>query len=152
MVLRIIIFLFLNFAALGIGGFFTSTGVSSDWYTNMNQAPWTPPGWVFGAAWTSIMICFSVYMAEVWKDNPSKGMLLSLYALQWLLNVAWNPIFFKYQAVFPALLIILALTLLIGYILFVYSGSLKWHSLWIAPYFIWLLIASSLNAYIYFYN
>ncbi len=59
MVVRVIIFLVINFAALALGSIFTSAGVSSDWYTNLNQAPWTPPGWVFGAAWTSIMIFFA---------------------------------------------------------------------------------------------
>ncbi|MEM6378823.1 MAG: TspO/MBR family protein, partial [Bacteroidota bacterium] len=57
MLARVIIFLILNFVALGIGGFFTGPGTSSEWYNNLNQAPWTPPGWVFGAAWTTIMIC-----------------------------------------------------------------------------------------------
>jgi tryptophan-rich sensory protein len=50
---RLIIFLALNFAALAIGGLFTSKGVSSDWYAGIAKAPWTPPGWAFGAAWTT---------------------------------------------------------------------------------------------------
>ena len=42
-------------------------GPMTDWYINLNQAPWSPPGWVFGAAWTTIMICFSIYMAYLFK-------------------------------------------------------------------------------------
>ncbi|NBN98947.1 MAG: hypothetical protein EBV19_06865 [Flavobacteriia bacterium] len=45
----ILLFLFLNFGALAIGGSFTADGVASDWNQNLNKAPWTPPGWVFGA-------------------------------------------------------------------------------------------------------
>ena len=67
MVLRVIIFLVLNFAALGLGGLFTSKGVPSDWYQHLNKAPWTPPGWAFGFAWTLIMICFSFYMVLIEK-------------------------------------------------------------------------------------
>ncbi|MDG2281196.1 MAG: tryptophan-rich sensory protein, partial [Flavicella sp.] len=52
MIKRILLFLVLNFTALAVGGLFTGTGVSSDWYQNLNQAPWTPPGWVFGFMWT----------------------------------------------------------------------------------------------------
>lgn len=63
MIARIALFLVLNFAALGIGGLFSGQGVPSDWYTGLNKAPWTPPGWVFGSAWTIIMICFAIYMA-----------------------------------------------------------------------------------------
>ena len=67
MILRIFLFLIINFGGLFIGGLFTGEGVPSDWYQNLNKAPWTPPGWVFGAAWTTIMICFSVYMAILWE-------------------------------------------------------------------------------------
>ena len=45
-----VLFFVLNFAALALGGLFTGSGVTSDWYTKANQAPWTPPGFVFGLA------------------------------------------------------------------------------------------------------
>ena len=41
MVLRIIIFLLINFTGLFSGGLFTQEGVPSDWYQNLNKAPWT---------------------------------------------------------------------------------------------------------------
>lgn len=152
MILKLIIFLALNFGALALGGLFTSQGVSSDWYLNLSKAPWTPPGWVFGFAWTSIMLCFSFYMAEAWTLIENKKFLITVYTLQWILNVGWNPAFFYYHKVFTALCIIGALTLLIGIMLFFYWQSLKLKSVLILPYFIWLLIASSLNGYIYFKN
>ena len=67
MVLRIIIFLLINFTGLFLGGLFTQEGVPSDWYQNLNKAPWTPPGWLFGFAWTTIMICFSIFLSVLWK-------------------------------------------------------------------------------------
>ena len=57
MIKRLFVFLLINFGALALGGLFTSDGVISDWYEQLNKAPWTPPGWVFGAAWTTIMVC-----------------------------------------------------------------------------------------------
>lgn len=152
MITRVIIFLVLNFAALGIGGLFTGDGVSSLWYTELSKAPWTPPGWVFGTAWTLIMVCLAFYMAYAWDQIPNKKLLLGLYILQWVLNVAWNPIFFYYQAVAPGLVVISALTILVGFMLFYYWPQLKAKSLLIAPYLIWLLIATSLNAYILLNN
>ena len=81
MVFRLIIFLALNFGALAIGGLFTSKGVPSDWYVDLNKAPWTPPGWVFGTAWTTIMISFGVYMAYLWPVNEYKNLLICLYVI-----------------------------------------------------------------------
>ncbi len=149
---RIVLFLLLNFTALAIGGFFTGKGVPSEWYAHLNKAPWTPPGWVFGVAWTFIMFCFAFYMAYLWKASNKKGLISALYAIQLLLNISWNPIFFQFQNILFGLIVITSLTLLIGFLLFHFHSSLKIKSVLILPYFIWLLIATSLNAYILFYN
>ena len=152
MIIRLIIFLVLNFGALAIGGFFTGDGVPSDWYADLTKAPWTPPGWVFGAAWTTIMLCFSIYMAYLWPVVKSEKVLIGLYGIQLILNIAWNPAFFYFHHVLGGLLIISLLTFLLGYLLISYLPKLRLKSLLIAPYFIWLIIATSLNAYIWLYN
>jgi len=152
MIIRLIIFLVLNFGALALGAFFTSKGVPSEWYLNINKAPWTPPGWVFGAAWTFIMICFAVYMSYLWPTTENKNLIIGLYLVQLILNIGWNPTFFYFHNVLAGFLIISGLTILIGYILLSYSPTLKIKSLLLAPYLIWLLIATSLNAYILLKN
>ncbi len=149
MILRLIIFLALNFGALAIGGLFTSKGVSSDWYAELQKAPWTPPGWVFGAAWTTIMICLSIYMAYLWPVSTNRNLLIWLYVIQLILNIGWNPTFFYYHNVLGGLMLICGLTILIGFMLFYYFPQLKLISILIAPYFIWLIIATSLNLYIW---
>lgn len=146
MIKRIILFLVLNFLGLYLGAQFTSSGVSSDWYENLNKAPWTPPGWVFGAAWTFIMICFSFYLAFLW-EKIEKNEFIPLYAIAWLLNVAWNPIFFKMHQMEVGLVVIISLLVIVGIYLFRYWNKLKMKSILILPYFIWMLIATSLNAY-----
>ena len=152
MLIRTIIFLIINFAALGIGGLFTGKGVSSQWYQNLNKAPWTPPGWSFGAAWTFIMIALAFYMAYAWENIPKRNLLIVLFAIQWVLNVSWNPLFFKYHEVMLALIVIVALTVLVALILFLFFGDVKYWSFLLLPYLIWLIIATSLNAYILFKN
>jgi len=152
MIYRLIIFLALNFAALAIGGLFTGQGVPSDWYVELVKAPWTPPGWVFGAAWTTIMICFGVYLALLWPTVENKPLLIGLFVVQWILNVAWNPVFFYYHQVLGGFLLISTLTLLVGFFLYRYWPELRYKSLLILPYFVWLMIAASLNAYIFVKN
>jgi translocator protein len=152
MIVRLIIFLVINFVALGIGGFFTGKGVPSDWYINLTKAAWTPPGWVFGTVWSFIMICLAIYMAYLWPVNQNKNLLLGLYIVQLILNIAWNPTFFYFHNTFGGLLIIVGLTILIGFVLFYYYPTLKIKSILILPYLIWLLIATSLNFYILLKN
>ena len=150
--LNIIGFLFLNFGALALGGLFAWSGAGSNWYAELNKAPWTPTGWVFGFAWTTIMLCFSVYMATLYAKTKSVKTVIILYAIQWMLNVAWNPIFFHLHNPIIGLIVIVALTSLVTYFLFRYRSSQKGFSLLLLPYVIWLFIATSLNAYIVFMN
>ena len=146
------IFLFLNFVALAIGGLATGPGVSSDWYASLNKAPWTPPGWVFGAAWTTIMICFSIFMAFLYQLSAQKSQIIALFAVQWLLNVTWNPVFFNYHWLLIALILISLLTILVGVFLFGFKNKMDSKAWFMLPYFLWLLIATSLNAYALLYN
>ena len=152
MVYRIIIFLVLNFAALGIGGFFTGKGVPSIWYVELNKAPWTPPGWMFGVAWSTIMVCFSVYLSIAYHKLSNRSLLLALFGVQWILNVSWNPTFFYFHYTVLGLNIIILLTLLIGFFLFFYFPKVKYYSILVLPYFVWLCIATSLNAYVVLKN
>ncbi|WP_228851214.1 TspO/MBR family protein [Aegicerativicinus sediminis] len=147
----LILYLVLNFAALGIGSWLMGTGPTGQWYLNLNKAPWTPPGWVFGFAWTTIMVCFSFYLTYLTlfsEDNYFKG----LFAIQWVLNVSWNLIFFNLQLPLLGLIIICLLTIVVFMFLFKYWPLLKLKSILVSPYAIWLCIAVSLNAYIVFKN
>ena len=152
MIYRLVIFLLMNFGALAIGSIFTSKGVPSEWYINLVKAPWTPPGWIFGFAWTTIMICFSIYLAYLWPVVENKSFLIALFIIQWGLNVAWNPTFFYFHNVLAGLFIIVGLTAIVCLFLVYYWPEVKLWSLLILPYLIWLIIATSLNAYILIKN
>ncbi len=152
MIPRLILFLALNFGALALGGIFAGQGAVSDWYDGLQKAPWTPPGWVFGFAWTTIMICFSIFMSMAWEKINNKKKFVLLFSIQWILNVGWNPSFFYYNNVLLGLIIIFSLTLLIAYLLMNYYKTLGSLTFFLLPYLIWLCIATSLNGYILFMN
>ena len=151
MLLYAVLFLFINFSALGIGSYLMNSGPQSNWYLNLNKAPWTPPGWVFGVAWTTIMICFSIYLAYLVGLKLGISFWI-LFGIQFILNVSWNFVFFNQHAIGFGLVVIILLTLIVSYYLFNFRSDMKLKTLLITPYFIWLLIATSLNAYSYFKN
>ncbi len=146
-----IIFLIINYGALGIGSWLMNNGPQTEWYTSLNQAPWTPPGWVFGVAWTTIMLCFSIYMAFLYLKNPSMKVKV-LFSIQFVLNVIWNYIFFNKHLIALGLAVIIGLTIVVALFMFIYKNELKVKTLLILPYFLWLCIATSLNAYILLNN
>ncbi|MBC3846715.1 tryptophan-rich sensory protein [Winogradskyella echinorum] len=148
----LIIFLAINFGGLALGSWLMDSGPTSEWYLNLNKAPWTPPGWVFGAAWTLIMLCFSWYLSVLFHLRKSRFLWL-LYLFQVLLNVSWNWIFFNQHLTNISLVVIILLTLVIFYYFITFrSDKLKNAKYLLLPYLIWLCIATSLNAYIVFNN
>jgi tryptophan-rich sensory protein len=107
---------------------------------------------VFGAAWTLIMVCFSFYMSVSMLKSKNKKQLISLFSIQWILNISWNPIFFYFHNANLGLAVIVLLTALVGYIFIFNRKKIKYFSFLILPYFLWLVIASSLNGYIVIFN
>lgn len=145
------IFLIINFSALGIGSWLMDNGPRSAWYLSLDKAPWTPPGWVFGAAWTTIMVCFSIYLSYLFFHNNSKK-LRFIFGFQVFLNVIWNYIFFNQHFVLLGLITIIALTVVIFHFFFTYKTTTKTVTYLLLPYMIWLIIATSLNAYVLINN
>ncbi|MEM6685760.1 MAG: TspO/MBR family protein, partial [Bacteroidota bacterium] len=91
---RLLIFLLINFGALGLGAYLMNNGPRTEWYADLQKAPWTPPGWVFGFAWTTVMLCFSIFMAKLTEGKNNKT-IIALFAVQFVLNVSWNFVFFN---------------------------------------------------------
>ena len=147
----IIFFIIINFGGLAIGSWLMNNGPLSIWYTSLNQAPWTPEGWVFGAAWTTIMICFSIYLGFLFYRSNTKKIKI-FYLIQIVLNISWNYIFFNQHLVTLALINILLLTSLLFYFFFEFKYKMEKLRYLLLPYMIWLCIATSLNLYILIHN
>ena len=122
--LTFIFFLGLNFGALFLGNVLMNNGATSDWYLNLNKAPWTPAGWVFGAAWTSVMLFFSVYMTFLYQNLKTQKVIL-LYSLHLLFNISWNFIFMNKHMIILGLIDITLLTILMFYFLIAYNKILN---------------------------
>lgn len=145
-----LIFGLINFGGLALGAYLMADGPQTEWYANLNKAPWTPPGWVFGLAWTIIMILFTLYLTALFETKNS--LRVFLFLTQVILNVSWNYIFFNQHLIGAGLVVILLLTALIFYFFFTFKRELKKTSYLLLPYMIWLCIATSLNIYILVHN
>jgi len=147
----ILAFAILNFGALGLGGWLMDGGPTTDWYLELNKAPWTPAGWVFGLAWTSIMICFTFYMAHLFSKAESRWALW-LYSIQLVTNISWNYFFFGRHMMLLGLIVLTILTVVVWMMFFKFKKQMGISSYLLIPYMIWLLVACSLNAYAWLNN
>ena len=117
------------------------------WYNNLNKPVFTPPSWVFAPAWTIlyILIFLSLVIFLGSKTSESKTFGIILFIIQMILNLLWTPIFFYWQNMeFAFIIIILLVLAVIGTITAFYKIS-RIASLLLIPYILWLLFATYLN-------
>ncbi len=145
----LIIFLIINLGSLALGTILMNNGPQTEWYINLNKAPWTPPGWVFGVAWTFIMVCFSFYLADLFSKFKTTAIKIN-FVLQVILNISWNYLFFNQHLVLSGLINLLLLNVVLCYFFFTLSKNNTKYLL--IPYMIWMCIATSLNLYILIHN
>ncbi len=127
------------------GQIFTDIG---PWYRNLRKPPWQPPDWLFGPAWTIIFICAAIAGVVGWHAMPNSAataVLLSLFAVNGVLNVLWSVFFFAMKRPDFAMREVGFLWLSIAalmVVLAIYTG-LAW--LYLLPYLLWVSFASFLN-------
>ena len=78
--------------------------------------------------------------------------LIPLWSLQLLFNCLWSVCFFGLQSPFSGVIAIMILDVLVLLYL-IEAATLRRLAAWLwAPYFVWLMLATYLNIYIYLYN
>jgi tryptophan-rich sensory protein len=78
--------------------------------------------------------------------------LMVLFSLQFVFNVLWNPLFFQWHMSLLALFVLIFIIVLLVFIHMDFSDNKKFNTMLIAPYFLWLMVALSLNLYVVLYN
>ena len=136
-------------AALSValfGGLATDIG---PWYAALKKPGWQPPDWLFGPAWTLIFTLTATAGVLTWNNATSaaeRRLIVTLFALNGLLNVAWTLLFFRLHRPDWALYELLALWSSIA-VLIVLTGRIATAAGWLlVPYLAWVTFAGVLNA------
>ena len=132
-------------AVLTAGGLLTEIG---PWYYELRKPSWQPPDWLFGPAWTTIGILTAWSAAIAWRHapgGPERWVILSLFALNGMLNVGWSLFFFKWHRPDWALMEVVPLWLSV-LLLVLETGSITARAgLLLLPYLLWVTFAAVLN-------
>lgn len=114
------------------------------WYRRLDKPRWTPPGWAFPLAWTTLYLCMAFAAMRV-AQLPDSGQALAFWGAQIAFNTLWTPIFFGLRRMRAALVVMaglwltVAATCLAFWQLDTLAGAL------FAPYLMWVTIAGALN-------
>jgi len=135
-------------AALAVAALGGTVTVIGPWYHHLIKPAWQPPDPAFGLIWTIIFGFSAASGATAWRDAPSRAMrewLIGLFAFNGFLNVLWSLLFFRLQRPDWAFVEVTAFWLSI-LLLILFQARFSRLGAWLlAPYLIWVSIATVLN-------
>ena len=118
-----------------------------DFYDIINKPAYAPSRKLFRPIWSSLYILMFIsfgifYFAPL---SLTKIAALPLFCLQFILNLCWTPVFFRYRkiGVAFAICVVLLVSVILMTILFFKISTLL--GILQIPYILWLTLATKLN-------
>jgi translocator protein len=148
----LVVSLLIVFGIATLGGLLTNLSVAT-WYPTLNKPPWTPSGATIGTVWTILYTFMGIAAWMVWRGRAGgRQRLLTIYAVQLLLNAGWSALFFGLRSPGLALVEIGILWLAILATATTFWRVSKLAAALMVPYLIWVGFAGVLNALIWKMN
>ena len=128
-------------------GWLSGSGYGNDWFDGLTKPEFMPPGWAFGAAWTTLYalmgVAVAMILAEPDSDRKRKGLLL--FFVQLVLNYSWSPIFFAAHDIQLALIVIFVMLAIAAAATAQFLKLRPLAGLLMVPYLAWLCFAAALT-------
>lgn len=121
------------------------------WYKDLKKSKLTPPGFVFGIAWTILYIILAIYFVLALLQKKSE-LALTYFVIQMLINFSWTYVFFTRKLQRLAFVMILLMILFSGLSMWEMLKINKLVAYLLIPYIAWLGFAAYLNGYLIFNN
>lgn len=143
----LILFLAVSQAAGLIGTIFT-VGAIPTWYAALVKPSFSPPDWLFGPVWAILYALIGIAAFILWRERTRlthAARALNYWWLQLFLNAIWSPIFFGYQHLGLALIVIIFLWLAIAATMWQAWKAERLAAYLLIPYLAWVSFATALN-------
>ncbi len=139
---------------LGSASGILAGSATTEWYMQLQKPSFQPPSWVFGPAWTLLYTLIGLALAFIWdkKASPARSTALKIFAVQFFLNLIWSPIFFYWNQIALALVVIIVLWFLIIATIRAFKKIDTRAAYLLIPYLLWVTFATVLNASIVYLN
>jgi len=141
---------------LGVGGLAALlTGSSMADYSQMNQPPLAPPGWLFPVVWTLLYLMMGYASYRVITSGGEKSQVrkaLMLYGGQLAVNFLWPLVFFGLHMYLAAFFVLLLLWLLVALTIGAFARLDDTAADLLLPYILWVTYAAYLNVGAYLLN
>ena len=128
-------------------GVVSNSGFGNDWYDPLKKPSFQPPGWAFGAVWTTLYTMMGIALAAILNEpsSPRRSRALALFVVQLALNFAWSLIFFGGGMIDMGLVALVAMTILVTMTIIAFWRIRPLAGAMLLPYLAWLCLATALN-------
>lgn len=131
------------------------SGNFSSFYGELAKPPFAPPGNLFPIVWGILyaLMGISAYMIYVSDaDEEEKKKALTLYAVQLFVNFMWSIVFFRFEQIGAAAVVLILLVLLVALMIVTFRQIRPLAGYLNIPYLIWVIFATYLNIAILILN
>lgn len=130
-----------------VSGRVAGSGPGNPWFDELVKPAAFPPPVTFGIVWTILYIMMGLALAMVLAARGARGRggAVLAFAVQFVLNLAWSPLFFGAHmmsaalALIAAMVVAAAIAMLLCWRVRPVAGAL------LLPYVLWLVFATYLN-------
>lgn len=125
-------------------------GNMRDFFVKYQEPPLLPPAWVFPVVWTVLyalmgISAYLIYMSKTPKTASENKAALTVYWAQLAVNFSWSIVFFRFEALWAAVAVVLALLVLIVVMIVKFRRIRPLAAYLNIPYLLWTAFATYLT-------
>ncbi len=140
------------FVVQTIGGLITQQSVMT-WYPTLTKSALTPPGYVFGIAWTILYLLMALAASRIYVVRGTfRSRSLVWWGIQLVLGLLWSIVFFGQQQVALGLVITLINGAAVAFVTWRFWRIERIAGILMLPLLGWLTFATYLNGFILTHN
>jgi len=150
---QLVVCLIIPLAVGGLSAALSGGGMAE--FSELNQPPLSPPGWLFPVVWTILYLLMGFASWLILTSDAPKHKInhaLFVYGLQLAVNFFWSPIFFGAGLYLFAFVWLVFLWVLIIWTMVKFYEIRQIAGELLLPYLLWVTFAGYLNFTIYLLN
>lgn len=122
-------------------------GPETAWFQSLEKPGIFPPPMWFGIVWTILYVMIGLALALVCAAWGAKGRTAALiaFAVHFVFNLAWTPIFFGAQQIGLALIVLCIVVATLIAVIALFWRVRQLAALLLLPYLAWVIFATVLN-------
>jgi translocator protein len=130
-----------------LAGRLSQSGAKNPWFDALAKPDIFPAPALFGIVWAVLygLMGFALALVGSAWGARGRGLAVASFAVQFLFNLSWSPVFFGMRQITGGLIVIAVLDVLVVVTLVLFWRIRKLAGALLLPYLAWILFATVLN-------